>query len=124
MVIPLLLALFALVSADLPLCTEDNIAYNFGACDEFLATRRAYFYWIRECEGGVELPKPIHDLDCNVHCAPGQFLDLDAVNSESVCSACPANTYSIGGGLRIDGVDVKWDSEFLSNFNAFCSIWN
>lgn len=59
-----------------------------------------------------------------MHCEAGKFLDLDIAKSESVCSKCPANTYSIGGGLRIDGVDVKWDGEFMANFNAFCSIWN
>ena len=72
----------------------------------------------------MKLPRPVHNLDCNVHCEPGEFLDFDPYETMSVCTKCPANTYSIGGGLRIDGLDVKWNEEFLKDFNAFCSIWN
>ena len=50
------------------------------------------------------LPKPIFGLECQDSCEDGTYATIDFETRRMICSSCPANTYSVGGGgIRIDG---------------------
>lgn len=80
-------------------CTEEDIIYDFSECSPETYTRTAYFYKKTDCEGNI--PQPIPDLSCLLQCPVGHFLDIDLIEGGSRCSTCPANTFSIGGGIRV-----------------------
>ncbi len=102
------------------------------------------FYWPQEkCEntGGEALPSNIRDISCQKECDKGEYLAFNREVSEVACMKCPANTYSLGGGMRIDGALQEWSqtdiySEMLeggcawadyrfSDYNLinYCSGW-
>ncbi|CDW88741.1 UNKNOWN [Stylonychia lemnae] len=74
----------------------------------------AYFFYDNNdledvCDATSQLlPQQIYDLDCSIACPAGEYLDLDPQIQSSKCSLCPANTYSLPGGLLIDGVTGDW----------------
>lgn len=56
----MIFVLFLVYMAASKPCNMTNLSYAFGPCDEATRTKRVYFYWKEECEGGIELPKPVN----------------------------------------------------------------
>ena len=50
------------------------------------------------CQGGAPLPEPVQSLRCDKSCQSGSHLPV----GERECLTCPAGTFSIGGGVRIE----------------------
>lgn len=59
------------------------------------------------------------NTDCAV-CDKGYYFGY--INSTLGCVQCPANTYSLGGGLRIDGLLHEWteDNSYWGKFSTNC----
>jgi len=71
---------------------------------------KAFFFYKLECTPGAKARPPIHNLNCNLVCEDGEFLDIDIPNEDSTCKQCPANTFSVGGGILIDGEVGDWQN--------------
>ena len=67
-------------------------------------------FYFKGCDnsGGMALPENIEDIPCNTECGQGQYLGYESANHLVECLDCPANTYSLGGGMRIDGSLKEW----------------
>lgn len=71
----------------------------------------AFFYYPSSlgCDETSEaIPPVVNNLSCNVTCEAGKYLDMEVDNKVSACKTCPANTYSVPGGLLIDGLMGDW----------------
>eukprot|EP00126_Sphaerothecum_destruens_P012668 Sdes_comp21703_c0_seq1m20279 len=81
--------------ADQPPCTDLDYEVIYTECDAD-QKRWAVFVWKEphSCTGGVDLPGPRKNLNCQIECSPGNFLPI----GEDRCQACPAGTFSLGGG--------------------------
>lgn len=112
----------------LPLCTKDDYAGFYTDCWD--GVRSAFFSKLRpgSCQGGFDLPAPIFNLPCNISCDDGSYLPIGA----NRCESCPAGTFSIGGGARIEvwkdwppGISAR--SYCLGRFNESilpgCAPW-
>ena len=109
----LLLLLVPLSSA----CAPNQLGVSVTACG-LNHTRHAAFYWTEDC--GSELPPPpIWNLNCDLPCPAGSFLDVDRQNKVSTCTKCPPGTYNIGGGEVISGADGDW-TRARSRYSAYC----
>lgn len=88
---------------------------------------KVYFYWINECDesdlNSINLPEALINTDC-FYCSKGSILDYDVENNKFACNSCPANTYSSGGALRVDGALKEWnnDTQLIKGFNFYCDI--
>eukprot|EP00005_Dracoamoeba_jomungandri_P002939 CAMPEP_0174255698 /NCGR_PEP_ID=MMETSP0439-20130205/5016_1 /TAXON_ID=0 /ORGANISM="Stereomyxa ramosa, Strain Chinc5" /LENGTH=1755 /DNA_ID=CAMNT_0015337995 /DNA_START=247 /DNA_END=5511 /DNA_ORIENTATION=+ len=83
-------------------CTPNDYHYSYSDCKS--GTRTKTYSWNflpRRCVGDLTLP-PEETEGCSVSqvvCPPGQNL---SPQHPDTCAYCPAGTYSIGGGVRVD----------------------
>lgn len=103
-------------------CPPADLGVSLTACG-FNHTRHAAFYWREPCASELP-PAPMWDLDCDLPCPAGTFLDVDRAKGTSACSKCPSGTYNIGGGEMISGVDGDWTKQ-RSRYSAYCwtTLW-
>eukprot|EP01135_Chromosphaera_perkinsii_P012061 Nk52_evm24s2578 gene=Nk52_evmTU24s2578 len=106
-------------------CVEDDYTSVYTECDSE-DKRWAVYYWKegKTCSGGVSLPEPKKNLDCNLECAPGYFLP----QGQELCSPCKAGEYSLGGGQSWSTWKA-WPKEVLTDsarleYSAKCEGWS
>ncbi|BFZ10557.1 hypothetical protein BsWGS_13596 [Bradybaena similaris] len=100
-----LLILFSVFAAitradDLRPCHLDDFHYEYTECDSKGGRWRVSV----PKEPGICIPSttpvlPMRGKECNFACSPGEYLDIQG---DQQCHACPAGTYSLGGGQRFD----------------------
>ena len=98
-------------------CSQELLGATLTPCG-YNHSRAAIFHWKEQCDG-ENPPPPIWDLNCDVHCHAGSYLDVDEVTFRSACSKCPKNTYNIGGGEVISGSEGGWLKK-RSRFSTYC----
>uniref|UniRef100_A0A3Q3K1M4 MRH domain-containing protein n=1 Tax=Monopterus albus TaxID=43700 RepID=A0A3Q3K1M4_MONAL len=92
--------LFALTSADLPMCKESDYHFEYTECDVLGSRWRVAVPNKADiCTG---LPDPVKGTQCTFSCSDGEFLDMQLQE----CQKCAAGTYSLGTGVAFD----EWDS--------------
>lgn len=83
------------------------------------------FYYKNDCDSSIEdsakLPSIIVTHPCPA-CYKGSYLTNEG--EKLACMRCPANTYSLGGDLRIDGLLHEWSesNKFWRKFKSSCKI--
>lgn len=92
-------------------------------------TRSVYFYNTLHpptSNSTSAIPPPLHSLPCDISCQPGMYLTYDTPTSRQLCEMCPENTFSIGGGIRVD--ETNWESlgKYVVNEcsgESYCRPW-
>ena len=83
-----------------------------------------YFYWKIECDqtnaNSLQLPASFKRVICT-YCDGGTKLDYNLKTNTVECVNCPANTFSTGGSLRLNGMLKEWSS-LSSKFANHCYI--
>ncbi|KAK3268145.1 hypothetical protein CYMTET_23339 [Cymbomonas tetramitiformis] len=106
-------------------CTDEHIRSTYTHCDYHTdaahPTIKVVYYYSDACNPALDnallrLPPSDH-IPCDLHCGPGYFLE------GSKCSICPAGTYSVGGGLRLESFD-DWDALEALGFQRECTYTN
>jgi hypothetical protein len=89
-----------------------------------------YLYWKNECDNlhddSIDLPASKFDVDCD-ECGKGQYLKYSPELDRLECDFCPENTYSLGGGFRINGILKEWNNSneyFNMISNKSCYVYN
>ena len=59
--------------------------------------------------------EPIENIPCQQSCEAGYYLKADNLNRTFQCEKCPADHYSTGGGLLIDGKFGQWLNALRNN---------
>lgn len=73
----------------------------------------AYLYFSKPDQCATTPPSalaPIEGIPCQQQCNAGSFLNIDTKERKYLCSQCPKNTYSNGGGFSVDGYFGEWTS--------------
>ncbi|XP_047426861.1 endosome/lysosome-associated apoptosis and autophagy regulator 1 [Mugil cephalus] len=92
--------LFALTSAELPMCKESDYHFEYTECDILGSRWRvAVPNKADTCTG---LPDPVKGTQCTFSCSEGEFLDMQSQQ----CQKCAVGTYSLGTGVAFD----EWDT--------------
>ena len=85
-------------------CTAEDVGHAYTPCDTSSSTdsstRSLVYYFKNDCDAratdSVRLKVAVHNIPCELACAPGQYLPLGG----RLCQQCPAGQYSVGGGHR------------------------
>ncbi|BFZ08340.1 hypothetical protein BsWGS_11379 [Bradybaena similaris] len=119
----LLQVLLAVTDGSLPLrqCHLDDFHYEYTECDSTGGRWRVPV----PKEPGMCTPStapgaPIRGKECNFACNPGEYLDIQGDQS---CHACPAGTYSLGGGIRFDEWDQLPSGFAIKTEHVAPSVW-
>ena len=82
----------------LPPCQRSDYIGVYSDC--VAGTRTAFFQLspLARCQGGLVNVPPVEHLPCDTTCQSGFFLPVGA----TACEQCPAGTFSIGGGVRVE----------------------
>ena len=70
-----------------------------------------------------DLPEPIWDLECNVSCPPGKYLDLDTITKKSLCAECPDDSISNGNSIIYSNENNNL-KEFLNHSFVICASYS
>lgn len=91
-------------------CTTNDVEKIYTRCKDNL--RDLMFTKKTNCKLTEEnknlLFAKIQNITCDTKCQTGSIFDFDGEKKESSCLKCPANSYSTGGNLQIDGHLKQW----------------
>ena len=111
-------AFLFLFTATARYCSPESYSVGLTQCAAN-RTRSAIYIGTGDCDSPP--PAPIRGLSCEVDCASGSYLGFDRGKKTSACLLCPANTFSIGGGVRFAGNEESW-FKLASHFIAYCYV--
>lgn len=79
------------------------------------------YYYADNATNCDEIPPPVHNLSCTLHCDAGYFLDVNLTNSvESACLKCPSGMYSLGGGTLYSATTNAWTDPLPVDLLSTC----
>eukprot|EP00899_Mesostigma_viride_P022288 jgi/Mesvir1/3243/Mv16385-RA.1 len=105
-------------------CTADNVQFTYTPCDygSTPAMMKVLYYFDNKCNPAIgdvaHLLPPMAEAECDRVCGLGEILQ------GSTCQKCPAGSFSVGGGFRMDSFSNDFFETTKLNFKTSCSFQN